>query len=374
MSLLTKRAEAIHRGMPALVSSKHKSTSFFEFWPSQIIYIPVVLQWLGLAVRYRSLTLPLIANPSIYLGGMVGESKTAVFSLLGDQSKKHVAPYVSLLNDRTQPIKNRTSSALDKMHAGNIEFPVVAKPDLGCRGAGVKIVRDKESLNNYFEAFPDNARLLLQEKIPYEAEAGIFYIRHPSQQRGEIFSITLKYAPYVIGDGQRNLRQLIEDDPRAGKITKLYFKRHHDKLKNVVPDGQAYRLTFAGSHCRGSIFRNGKQCITEKLVETFDEITSDIDGFYYGRFDVRFENVEELMQGKNFKILEINGASSEATHIWDRATDISEVYKTLFYQYNTLFRIGDSLRKKGHKTPSIWQLFKAWRHESKLVKQYPETD
>ena len=374
MSQLIKSSDKMHSGMPELDIGSDKATSFFEFWPSQIIYIPIVMQWLWLAIRYRSLTLPLISNPSIYLGGMVGESKTSVLELVGEPSKKYVAPYTSLINDDAQSLKDRTHDALDLMQSKNLNFPVIAKPDLGCRGAGVKIIRNKQELTNYITVFPVQARYLLQEKVPYEAEAGIFYKRHPGKTGGEIFSITLKYAPYVVGDGKQNLRQLILKDARARKISQLYFERHSNMLDIIIPEQQAFRLTFAGSHSRGSIFRNGHQYISNQLLETFDKISSDIKGFYYGRIDVRFESIEKLIVGEDFKILEINGASSEAAHIWDRNTSIGEVYKTLFYQYKTLFRIGNNLRLQGHKTPSIWQLLSAWRKESKLVKQYPEMD
>ena len=214
----------------------------------------------------------------------------------------------------------------------------------------------------------------MQHKVPYEAEAGIFYIRQPGQPKGNIFSITLKYSPYAIGDGEKNLRQLIKDDDRANKISDIYFSRHKDKLDQVIPDQQAFRLSFAGSHCKGSIFRNGNAYITDDLIQQFDNITADIDGFYYGRLDLRFKNIEHLMQGKDFSIIEINGASSEATHIWDRNTNFRDVYKTLFYQYKTLFQIGHINRKQGHKIPPIWKLLQAWLEERKLVTQYPETD
>jgi len=374
MTAFTKSLEAVHQGMPELKQTSEKATSFFEFWPSQIIYLPIVIQWLWLALRYRSLTLPLISNPSIYLGGMVGESKSTVLALTGKKSSLYLAPYVSIFNETHKSANIRLVEALNKMQMLNLTFPVIGKPDIGCRGAGVKIIRDKESLKNYLLRFPDQANLLLQKKISYEAEAGIFYIRHPDKQQGEIFSITLKYAPYVIGDGQRSLRQLIIDDPRANKISGIYFKRHKDKLDTVIPEKKAFRLTFAGSHCKGSIFRDGNMYITESLRQTFDDISADIKGFNYGRFDVRFESIEKLMQGKRFHILEINGASSEATHIWDKNTDLKEVYRTLFYQYRTLFRIGNINRKAGHRPPSVWLLYKAWRDEKKLVDQYPETD
>ncbi len=369
-----KSIQEVHRGMPELTTTTKKSTSFFEFWPSHIIYLPIVIQWLYLALRYRSLTLPLISNPGIYLGGMVGESKSAVLALAGKKAAEHVAPYISIFNDKFKSIDIRLGESIDKMKAARLKFPVIAKPDMGCRGAGVKIIADEEALRNYIQEFPDKATLLLQQKIPYEAEAGIFYIRHPDRQQGEIFSMTLKYAPYVSGDGKRSLRQLIKDDQRAAKISSLYFSRHQNKLNNIIPENRAFRLAFAGSHCKGSIFRNGNTYITEKLRQKFDDISNDIDGFYYGRFDVRFESIEKLMQGENFHILEINGASSEAAHIWDVNTSFNEVYRTLFYQYRTLFYIGNINRHAGYKPPPIWQLYNAWRQEKKLVNQYPATD
>lgn len=370
----TKNAKNINKGLPALSTSDTRSTSFFEFWPSQIIYIPVVLQWLVLSLRYRSLSLPLISNPSIHLAGMVGESKSSVLEQAGNKASSHISPYIVFDNDSRQPIEERLNSALHKLNQSCIIFPLIAKPDIGCRGAGVKIIRDKTALSNYLIKFPQDTKLILQHKVPYEAEAGVFYIRKPGDTYGTIFSITLKYTPYVIGDGKSPLAKLIKNDSRANKISKVYFKRHYDNLDSIIPENQAFRLSFAGSHCQGSIFRNGNKYISNRLTSIFDDISSDIKDFYYGRFDIRFESIEKLQQGEKFQILEINGASSEATHIWDRNTKLTEVYKTLFYQYSTLFDIGNTNRKEGHKTPGILQLLKAWRAESKLVKRYPETD
>ncbi len=192
MTSFTKSLDMVHNGLPELKNSGKKVTSFFEFWPVHIIYIPIAIQWLWLSLRYRCLTLPLISNPSIYLSGMVGESKSAVLSLVRGESSKLVASYVTVLNDTYKSIDMRVCESLDEMKNLNIEYPLIAKPDLGCRGVGVKIIRDENDLKNYLEDFPDRANMLLQKKIPYEAEAGIFYIRHPNKKQGEIFSITHK--------------------------------------------------------------------------------------------------------------------------------------------------------------------------------------
>lgn len=67
---------------------------------------------------------------------------------------------------------------------------MVAKPDLGCRGVGVKLLRHAAQLQAYLQAFPRGASLVLQQFVPFEGEAGIFYCRLPGST-GCIVSITL---------------------------------------------------------------------------------------------------------------------------------------------------------------------------------------
>ena len=47
--------------MPALDDSE-RTTSFFGFWPIWLVYLQVAIHWLLLAVRYRCLSLLLIAD------------------------------------------------------------------------------------------------------------------------------------------------------------------------------------------------------------------------------------------------------------------------------------------------------------------------
>jgi biotin carboxylase len=75
-------------------------------------------------------------------------------------------------------------AALHALEGAGLSLPVVAKPDLGCRGAGVKLVRTQQDLTAYLAAFPRGARLLLQQLVPHEGEAGIFYVRAPGAARG----------------------------------------------------------------------------------------------------------------------------------------------------------------------------------------------
>ncbi|MDD1795432.1 ATP-grasp domain-containing protein [Enterovibrio sp. ZSDZ42] len=368
----TNPALPINHGMPPL-NMKGKAVSAFEFWPGWIFYAPVAVQWIWYGIKYRSASLPLIANPGIELSGMVGESKDAILSLAGERAKPWILPYV-MWEKNTTSAESQAHQALSALHDAGLGFPVVAKPDLGCRGAGVRLVENKAELEDYLRLFPDGARLMLQQKAPYNAEAGVFYVRYPEEKRGRIFSLTLKYNPFVVGDGQRTLAELIDDDPRASKVRHLYRDRHEDKLNLVLAEGETFRLAFAGSHSRGAIFRNGCEFITDALVARLDEIFDDFPGFHYGRIDLKFRDIESLMRGDDFALIEVNGASSEAAHIWDREASLKEAFSTLLEQYRILFEIGDLQRKSGHKVPTLGELYKAWQREKALVRHYPSTD
>ena len=55
--------------------------------------------------------------------------------------------------------------------------------------------------------------------------------------------------------------------------------------------------------------------------------------FYFGRFDIRFKSIDALCRGEGFQILEVNGASAEAIHIWDPEQTVRETYRVLFEQF-----------------------------------------
>ena len=58
--------------------------STFEFWPAGVFYLPVGLYYAWLSLRYRGTTLPTAANPSIYSGGLIRESKFQILWIRKD--------------------------------------------------------------------------------------------------------------------------------------------------------------------------------------------------------------------------------------------------------------------------------------------------
>jgi len=373
----TPQAPTPHAGMPPL-DQTGKPFSFFEFWPMWAFYPPVLLYVLWLMLRFRGAMLPTVANPSFPGGGFYGESKAAILDLAAQHIPEWVAPFIAVerppeLDDPQQQHK-ALRKALAELAAKGLVLPVVAKPDLGCRGAGVVLVKDEAALAAYLRGFPAGARLLLQKYVPFEGEAGIFYCRHPQAAQGRIISITLKYFPYVYGDGKRTLRDLILADRRAGALSHLYLRRHSQRLDDIPPLGQAIRLAFAGSHSRGAIFRNGTHWVTPDMEQRFDAISQRLPEFYFGRYDIRFADFEAVRQGRDFTIVEVNGAGSESTHIWDRGTSIFKAWADLFTQYKLLFQVGRANRDRGFKPLSVAE-FRRWhQREKQLTPLYPPTD
>ena len=251
--------------------------------------------------------------------------------------------------------------ALQAVTDAGLSFPLVAKPDIGWRGFGVRLIGSAEELSTYVRAFPENETILLQRLIDCEGEAGVLYVRQPDSPSGGILSLTFRYFPYVIGDGQRSIRDLILSDQRAAWKAGHHFGLEAEHLGTAVREldhvpapGQTVRLSFIGSNRVGGLYRDARQHITPALVQRFDEISRSIPEFYYGRYDVRFASVERFRQGGDFSIIEINGAGGESINVWDPTMPLGQVYRELFEQQRLLFEIGDKNRARGFR-PSKWR-------------------
>lgn len=363
-----------HRGMPPFDESG-PPVSFFEFWPMWAFYGLLYAYVAWLMLRYRGALLPTAANPSFPGGGFYGEEKSQILALAMQHIPEWTAPFVRIERPADGgDAAAESAAALRALAAAGLSLPVVAKPDLGCRGAGVQLIRDPERLTAYLAGFPAGASFVLQHLVPHEGEAGIFYCRRPGEASGRVISITLKYFPYVTGDGQRTLRELILASPRAGRLSHLYTARHRERLDQVPAAGESIRLAFAGSHSRGAIFRDGTQFVTPALERAFDAIAKRLPEFHFGRFDIRFEEFAEVQQGRGFTILEINGAGAESTHIWDRRTHLLAAWRTLMRQYRWLFEIGAANRSRGFAPMTLPDFLASYRREKDLTPRYPLTD
>lgn len=343
--------------------------SFFEFWPGWLFYTPVVLHCAALGLRYGSPVLLTAANPRITAGGLCGESKTSILDQVGSPENEAVAPYVTLVVSGPDP-----EAVEAAMRAGGLAFPVVLKPDIGCNGTGVRIARESGDVSRYLAAFPIGERLVVQAYVALEHEAGLFYVRSPDQAHGRITSLTLKQTPFVVGDGRSDLRELVLADPRAGLVSELYLPRLAGRLGDVPRQGERVPLVFVGNHCKGAIFRDGADHITPALEARIDRFARAIPEFHFGRIDVRFGSLAELRRGEGFKVIEVNGAGSEATHVWDPRTRLIKAWRDQFLHYGLAYRIGAANRRRGARPTPIRELLGLWRKQRRLMASYPLND
>ena len=313
-----------------------------EFWPGWLFYAPVAVHYARLSLRYRHPLLPGAANPCLPSGGLINESKDLIYRRLprGPWTLRH-----ALLPAGCTAARARAT--LKRLGLG---YPVIAKPDQGQRGSGVRRLRDPADLAAYAAAA--KRPWLLQEYCGLAHEAGVFYVRRPGAARGFLYSITDKRFPIVTGDGRRRLAELILDHPRYRLQADTFFARHRGGLDRVLGSGETLRLAEAGNHSQGALFLDGRALGGTGLLKTLDRIAAGTPGFHLGRFDLRYEDPKTFRQGRGFKLIELNLGGAEATHIYDPAVSLAEAYRVLFGQWDLLFELGDLQRKKGKPVPT----------------------
>ncbi|MBA4067542.1 MAG: hypothetical protein C0501_28305 [Isosphaera sp.] len=320
-----------------------------EFWPAWVFYLPVVPWWIWLAVRYRTLTVWTAANPGIPAGGVVGESKAEILSKLPPEWT------VPTLLVPAGEAGGRVRLARAAIAARGWSYPLVLKPDAGQRGAGVKLCRDAVEVEKYLRVNPDP--VIAQPYHPGPFEAGVFYYRVPGEPAGHIFSVTDKVFPVAVGDGRSTLEELVRRHPRYRLQAGTFLARLAADRDRVPDDGERVPLALAGNHCQGTLFRDGGHLFTPALERRIDEIARAFDGFYFGRFDVRYADEAEFRAGRGFAVVELNGVTSESTDVYDPLWPPWLVYRTLYRQWALLFRIGRENRRRGHRPVGLRELF-----------------
>ncbi len=311
----------------------------WEFWPTWLFYIPVYPWIAALALRHRGLTTLTAANPAIPLSGIVGESK---YDILSKLPTDWVIPGTRI---DPGPLAQRTAQLDRWRRDGGHPFPLILKPDAGQRGAGIKLITSDNEAAHYFERYP--LPVLAQCYHPGPFEAGIFYYRLPHEPHGQIFSITDKHFPCLVGDGKASIETLIWRHPRYRMQARVFAARLNGQLEMIPAPGQRVRLAVSGNHCQGTLFADGGHLLSPELERTIDRIARHFAGFYFGRFDVRYRDVVNFTAGTDFSIIELNGATSESTNIYDPSWSLLRAYRLLFRQWSLLYQIGALNRRTG---------------------------
>lgn len=349
--LLLTRACSSERGRAQLVARITRLWRY-EFWPAWLFYLPLA-PWVALlAARYGPTTFT-AANPGIPHGGVVGESKHAILSRL---RSPYVLPAALLPPGDAQARPRQLQHAMDELE---LQWPVVLKPDAGQRGSGVRLARDLPAATRVLTEQP--GPLLVQAYHPGPHEVGVFYYRMPDQPRGRVFSVTDKVFPAVTGDGVATLETLIWRHPRYRMQAATFLARLGGQSQHVPTAGEVVTLGHAGNHCQGTLFRDGRRLLTPALEAAIDEAARSFEGFFIGRFDLRYSCPDELATGRGFGIVELNGVTSESTNIYDPERTLPWAYAVLARQWLLLYRVGAANRARGVRPSRMVDLWREVR-------------
>ncbi|HEX6126186.1 MAG TPA: VTT domain-containing protein [Pyrinomonadaceae bacterium] len=348
----------VHWRNRRLALGRMKRILRWEFWPLAVFYFPVVCYVFLLALKHRSLTVFTCANPAIPSGGFAGESKDEIYSLLSAAEENGCYLLRHCLIDGALSPDAKFCSARQFLKTNDLSFPAVVKPNAGERGKDVRIVYSDEALCRALE--DSQGAQIIQEYFGGH-EVSIFYYRYPGSEKGVIFSMTEKLFPSVTGDGFSTLEELILRDGRAVCIADKYLSENADRLRSVPGAGEIVTLIDLGTHSRGAIFLDGSHLRTPALENAIDAICRRVEGFNFGRFDIRFSAHEDFLAGRNFKIIELNGVTSESTNIYDPGYSLVDAYRILSRQWRLAFEIGAENHRLGAKRTRWQALFReAW--------------
>ncbi len=339
----------------------HKLTHW-EYWPFDVVYIPMYFVWFYYAAKARSFFFFNAANPRIKNAGFLMESKKEIYDIIPAQ-------YIP----KTLFFKNGTDATeiVEAVNSSGISFPCIAKPDIGGKGRGVEKIYAAENIAVY--AGKINMDFLVQEFIPYPEEVGIFYCRMPGKPDGFITGIVAKEFLIVKGDGSSTLTQLVEKDPRYHFQLSALQKIYGDGMNEVLGKDEVKNLVPYGNHARGAKFIDVSHWADETFTKNFDHVCKQIPEFYFGRLDVMYKNVEDLKAGKNFCIIELNGAGSEPTHIYDPGHSLFFAWKEIARHFKLLCTISIMNHKRGFRYLTVkegMQMFKENKAVMKTLDQF----
>lgn len=296
------------------------------------------------------------SNPKITFGGMEGEPKREMYDLLPESLYPKTLNFLPSAN---------IDEVIEKIKLAGIQYPFVVKPEVGGQGILFRKIDDDKELEKYHMHSP--VEYIVQEMVTYPMEVSVFYIRHPKASKGIVTGFLHKIPLQVKGDGNSTLCELILKHNKASKRKDELLLKHAVNWNTVIPENECYVLSYAANHNRGAHFIDLKNHIDEKLVAVFDELSLQLNDFFYGRYDIMCNSIEELKEGKNYTILEYNGCGAEPNHFYDTGYTLLEAYKEILKHWKNLYEICAYNAAQGIKP---WPFIKGYKFLKKTKQLY----
>jgi hypothetical protein len=340
----------------------NREESFFDrfHWerlPNGVFLFPLIV-WAVLRTLWSGTIWTLsTSNPGLIFGGFFGYPKSEAYAVLPPDSY----PKTILM----KPKKDSFEDILRKIESIALVYPFIVKPDGGMVGLLVRVINNEDQLRRYFDLV--KADWMAQELIPYQTEVGVFYVRHPNEEKGRIVGLSQKVPLSVIGDGKTTVGDLVRNNSKtAGFETQIFEKQKHNWNK-VPADGEFYQLIFTGNRKNGATLVELIDQVDDEMLALFDRFSHFKNGIYYGRYDIKCESLESLKKGEKYGILEFNGSHSGYGHLYHCGKSWVEVYRKIYHLWNDLFDISVANHKKG--LPYI-SFFGGWKFIYRILKTF----
>lgn len=283
-------------------------------------------------------------------GGLFSYSKFQILQLL---PKEHLPIQLSISTDQS------SEEAFFACRQKGINFPLIIKPDKGERGKAVAYIQNEKAFHSY--PYWQRDDIIIQEYIDWPLELGVFWIRNMKTNIGFVSSLMERNLLQVKGNGEDDIYHLLLHNRRYNRYAEKVKSIYPKKSKEVPSKGKSIVIEPIGNHSRGTTFLNAMDQLDEKITSSMNSLLMPIEGFNYGRLDIRTKSWEDLKSGKNYKILEVNGANSEPAHIYHPNSSIIQAYKSLFQHWNYIYEIAIFNQGEGMQSESLGQLYKAFK-------------
>ncbi len=253
------------------------------------------------------------------------------------------------------PDGDHLAAVMRCLSAAGVDFPVVAKPEMGLRGLLVKRLNDVVALQEYLDDFAarrHRSGLHFQALLGEPVELTALYIRDPDLPNGRVAALVLRQAPCVVGDGRRTLGALIEQSGRPRYFRDALLAQHSAQMAVLPADGEVVPLGFARNQGRGGLLVDITDRITPLFEQRIDAISKGIDGFHFGRYDLRCRTLDEALTEGRFKIMEVNGALAVDSRVDAENIGFLAALGYAFSTMNLLRRVAVKNARRGVPYPS----------------------
>lgn len=316
----------------------------WETWHYVVKYIPLSPVWIWYCIRSGNPWFFTSSNPTLTFGGFEGEGKKEMY----EQLPPGTYPRTIYINPSLS-----MPEVEERLGANNFDYPFIVKPDIGMMGFMVRKISNRGQLMQYHSTMPK--QYIVQTLVDYPLEVAIFYYRLPHEKKGTISGMLKKEPAYVIGDGRRNLLQLMEENRNIRYKLEDIKKRNQQQLDHVLPEGERFNLSLASNRSQGGLVEGIDHEIDDDLQTQMDSWSNYSGKFFYGRYDIKCASVESLKKGKDFYILEFNGAGAGIQHVTANNYSLFQAQAIILHHWKMMFTIAKLNRRNGVQHWGAWE-------------------